>query len=263
MLDPGYAAQEEVAPAALTPEVCRGRASGVYETCLRECNVPLDTAERTKTGCLTQADQNLTTYLRQLAGRVTPELLLQGSGLRAEIDAEYARWDEQRWACEDEYATAESTRDGCAGGGGLFNRFPHGCEAARRTEYEECIGICPQGGAQGLACVPQSAQVPSWAECGTLQSIDEGDREGECDCFSNEGNWPWHRDRGSYCKQVLSLMREQRYGRGCGNSPGFKWTPQVQKTAEGAPSGVRMRCVRWNGSTPDFSTAFDPAAEGR
>lgn len=250
MVDPGFEDLEESAPAALTPAVCRGQAATVYDTCLRESNVALGGAENTKSTCLQHADDALRAYFRDMGARVTPASLTQGRGVRAEIEEKLAAHEQERWNCEDTFSQAQTSRDDSTSG----------CEDRRREKYDECIGICPQGGAQGKACIPESNKVPDWAACGTLQNVTSGADEGTCSCFSNENvRWFWEREHGSVCDVVLEQMEDSRYGTTCDGDAGRRWTPQVMTNAEGAPTEVKLRCVRWNGNTPDFSTATDPA----
>ena len=263
IVDPGVNEVEQATPAALNPAECRDRSARVFNECLMECNGSLDGADGTKTQCLTTADGTLRGYFQELSARLTPELLLQGpngSDLEVAIQEEITKWKDARWECEDAFNQASAQRDDCTGWARATQGSPGGCETQRSAAYSQCVGTCEGDIAAGSACAPQSARVPRWAECGVMQSVQSGAREGQCDCYSNEGNWFFQSDQGSRCKQVLDLMSDARYGTACGNGPGSRWTPQVSKTAEGAPADVRMRCVPWNGNQPDFSRAFDPQA---
>ncbi len=257
IVDQGIEEVEQATPVALNPAECRDRSARVFNECLTTCNASLDGVAGTKTQCLSTADGALRAYFRGLSANLTPELLRRGpngADLEVLVQGEVTKWQDARWQCEDTFNQANTNRNECTGWGS------DGCEARRATAYSQCIGTCEGDIAAGSACAPQSARVPSWAQCGVTQSVSRGAREGQCDCYSNEGNWFWQSDQGSKCKQVLDMMSDARYGTACGNQAGFRWTPQVSQTAEGAPSDVRMRCVPWNGNRPDFSRAFDPQA---
>lgn len=252
---------EEMEQATTRLEVgeCSTRAAGVYDGCVRDCNTQ-NSPENAQATCTTNVDTGMVDYLKGISPSLATEIR---SDLATEVGQKFNEWTTARTLCANQRTATERVRADCVGdswGRGFLWQNAYGCEAKRQDAYNECIGTCPGDNGRGTVCSPQSATVPSWAECGTWQN--DAAHEGQCTCLSDESGRASDK---SFCREFVEAMNDPRYGSDCNDnaSDTIANAPYVDRDANRNPTGILWKCVAWTNGVPDFRTeaSIQPTVE--